>query len=372
MAKAKVAILRTKPETVIEDYRRLVKLADADKHLDPQATTILKDNITWHFPYPGVNTTPWQMEGTILGLKDLGFNDLVDVHNHTVVTDPFKGEPNLHLKAVLDKYNIPRKYNFRESDMRWERYEPKAQMLALHKIFPDGIRVPDYFHGKNIVHLPTMKTHTYTTYTGALKNAFGGLLNYRRHYTHTWIHETLVDLLAIQKEIHKGLFATMDGTSAGEGPGPRTVIPHDKNVILGSADQVAIDATAAAMMGFDPLSLPCIRLSHERGLGVGDIREIEYVGDIDAAGERWNFQVGANFATGVGTMLWHSPLKIFQKLLFHSPLVHIFVMASAVFHDRIHYPLIGSKIFQTWRNISPWGALFGKYRLPETIPEVRK
>ena len=64
--------------------------------------------------------------------------------------------------------------------------------------------IPDYFFGKNIVHLPTTKCHIYTTTTGAMKNAFGGLLNTRRHYTHSWIHETLVDLLAIQKEIHSG------------------------------------------------------------------------------------------------------------------------------------------------------------------------
>ncbi len=62
--------------------------------------------------------------------------------------------------------------------------------------------MPDFFIGKNVVHLPTVKCHIYTTTTGAMKNAFGGLLNTRRHYTHTWIHETLVDLLAIQQEIH--------------------------------------------------------------------------------------------------------------------------------------------------------------------------
>ena len=67
--------------------------------------------------------------------------------------------------------------------------------------------------------------HIYTTTTGAMKNAFGGLLNTKRHYTHSWIHETLVDLLAIQREIHSGLFAIMDGTTAGDGPGPRTMRP---------------------------------------------------------------------------------------------------------------------------------------------------
>ena len=115
--------------------------------------------------------------------------------------------------------------------------------------------------------------------TGAMKNAFGGLLFEKRHWTHSVIHETLVDLLAIQKEIHPGIFAVMDGTFAGDGPGPRCMIPHVKNYILASGDMVAIDAVAAKMMGFDPLSIKFIRLAHEQGLGCGDVRDIEVVGE---------------------------------------------------------------------------------------------
>ena len=72
--------------------------------------------------------------------------------------------------------------------MKWIRYQPKARMHVLPKIFPEGIHIPDYFPGKNIVHLPTVKCHIYTTTTGAMKNAFGGLLHTHRHYTHSWIH----------------------------------------------------------------------------------------------------------------------------------------------------------------------------------------
>ena len=57
-------------------------------------------------------------------------------------------------------------------------------MHVLDQIFPEGILIPDDFHGTNIVHLPTVKCHIYTTTTGAMKNAFGGLLNTKRHYTH--------------------------------------------------------------------------------------------------------------------------------------------------------------------------------------------
>ena len=139
--------------------------------------------------------------------------------------------------------------------------------LCLNEVYPQGFSIPKRFLGENIVHLPTVKTHVFTTTTGAMKNAFGGLLNERRHWTHPVIHETLVDLLAIQKRIHPGVFAVMDGTFAGDGPGPRCMVPHVKNVVLASADQVAIDAVAARMMGFDPLS----------------IRFIESVGDAEAA-----------------------------------------------------------------------------------------
>ena len=358
---SKVAILKTSPKTVLRDYQRLCRLAEIEKALDSSSQTILKDNISWHLLYPSSNTTPWQLEGTILGLKESGFNDLVDVHNRTVVTIADLGDKYNKFGPVLDKYGIPKKYNFHEEDMSWVPYVPKAKMLVLNKIFPDGIFLPDFFFGKNIVHLPTVKTHSYTTTTGAMKNAFGGLLNINRHYTHTWIHDTLVDLLAIQKEIHSGLFATMDGTTAGSGPGPRTLIPHEKNVILASSDMVAIDAVAAKIMGFDPMKMRYIRHATEQGLGQGNPRQIEIVGDVDAAEENWNFEVGVNLGTGTGRLLWHSPLKIFQKLFFHTPLVNIFIFASEYYHDHFWYPTKGKKVVNEWLDTSPWGELFKQY-----------
>ena len=359
--KSKVAVIRTNPEHVLDDYVRLCELAGIKDALDPSAQTILKDNISWHLMYPGSNTTPWQLEGTIKGLKQAGFNDLVDVHNKTVVTIADLGDRFNKFGPILDRYEIPKKYNFKPEDMSWVPYKPKAKMAVLDQIFPEGIFVPDFFMGKNIVHLPTVKTHSYTTTTGAMKNAFGGLLNINRHYTHTWIHDTLVDLLAIQKEIHPGIFATMDGTTAGSGPGPRTLIPHKKDVILASSDQVAIDAVAAMMMGFDPMSIQYIAHATERGLGCGNPRDIEIVGMPEVAEERWNFKVGVNLGTGTGMLLWRSPLKVFQKLLFHTPLVKLFIFASEFYHDRFWYPMKGSMAVEEWKQTSPWGALFDQY-----------
>jgi len=237
-------------------------------------------------------------------------------------------------------------------------------MHVLHKIFPEGIQIPDYFFGKNILHLPTVKCHIYTTTTGAMKNAFGGLLATKRHYTHSWIHRTLVDLLAIQREIHTGLFAIMDGTTAGNGPGPRTMIPVIKDYMLASSDQTAIDAVAAKMMGFDPMSLEFIKVAHDDGLGVGDPRDIEIVGD-DISKESWGFSVGDNGASMVGDFMWFGPMKRFQKIFFHTPLVNVFIAGSEAYHDYYRWPLKDKKTFENWKRETSWGRLFGAYERGE-------
>jgi uncharacterized protein (DUF362 family) len=360
MTRATVAALRTTPETVLDDYRRLAGLAGISSALAPGHTTILKDNISWHFPFPGANTTPWQLEGSILALRDAGYADLTAVQNKTVVTDAFKGEDLNRYVPLFREYGIPVLFNFRDEDMRWIEFRPKAKMRVLHEIFPEGIRIPDYFAGKNIVHLPTVKCHIYTTTTGAMKNAFGGLLNTRRHYTHSWIHETLVDLLAIQKEIHPGIFAFMDGTTAGNGPGPRTMEPHVKNIILASADQVAIDAVAAKLMGFDPLSIPYIRIAHEAGLGVGEPREIAITGD-DVSNESWGFTVGNNGVSFFGNLAWFGPLRGLQKLFFRTPMVHFFIFGSEAYHDYYRWPVRDQRVFRRWREETGWGRLFQTY-----------
>ncbi len=361
MVKAKVAILTTSPPTVLEDIVRLFELAGGPSTLDRSAPTILKDNISWHYPFPSANTTPWQLEGTILALKKHGFTRLACVQNKTEVTRADKGEKLNRLRPVFEKHGIEVLSNFRKSDMKWIVYEPKAKMLVLHRIYRRGIKVPDYFFGKNIVHLPTVKCHIYTTTTGAMKNAFGGLLTHKRHFTHTYIHETLVDLLAIQKEIHPGIFCIMDGTTAGNGPGPRIMKPVTKNILLASADQVAIDAVAARLMGFNPMDIKYIRLADEAGLGIGRPEEIEVIGDTGRANENWGFSVGRSFHRLAGWVTWFGPTRIFQKLLTRPPLLFFLVLYSYLYHDLIHWPFRESRIYKKWLRESPWGCLFEEY-----------
>ena len=246
------------------------------------------------------------------------------------------------------------------SPNRWVPYRPKAKMLVLDDIYPEGIQIPELFAGKNIVHLPTVKTHVFTTLTGAMKNAFGGLLNRKRHWTHSVIHETLVDLLNIQQEIHPGIFAVTDGTFAGDGPGPRAMRWHVKNVLLASADQVAIDAVAAKMMGFDPMSVGFIRLAHEQGLGCGEVDAIDVVGE-DIAEVNWRFSGGENtFASRGQKLIYWGPLKRLENLLLRSPIAPWSFVASNLYHNGYWLPLIGRKRVRAAMK-TEWGRLFQSY-----------
>lgn len=361
MNKSKVAVLRTTPETVVEDYGRLMHLAGYREHLSKEHPTALKINISWHYWYPACSTTPWQLEGVIETLLNDGYerDKIFGAHNRTVVVSSYKGERNNKHKPVLDRYGIENVHLY-EPQEEWIRYHPKGEILVMNDVFPRGLYIPKRLIGCNVIHLPTMKTHVFTTMTGAMKNAFGGLINEKRHYTHAVIHETLVDLLTIQKEINHGLFAVMDGTFAGDGPGPRCMVPHVKNYILASADMVAIDAIAAKMMGFEPMSLKFIRLAHERGLGCGDPREIEVAGE-DVSGVNWHFTgTQETFASRGQKMIYWGPLKPLEKLLLRSFLTPWSYLASVLYHDFYYMASKGRSRVKEARD-TPWGRLFQRY-----------
>jgi uncharacterized protein (DUF362 family) len=371
--KGKVAVLKTNPESVLEDYDKLLSLAQINHAISKEIKTGLKINISWQTWYPACSSAPWQIEGVIRSLKNKGFENLIGIHNDTVVVDTSLAEQNNKHKFVTDKYNIPCMYLY-EQKFEWFEYRPKEKFMVLDKVYPEGVFIPQALVGINIIQLPTVKTHVFTTITGAMKNAFGGLLHRNRHWTHSVIHETLVDLLMIQQDIHPGIFAVMDGTFAGDGPGPRAMRWHEKNILLASADQVSIDAISAKLQGFDPMKIDFIRIAHEKGLGVGDPAEIEIEGyDINHE-KNWHFVQEDTFASKGQKLIYHGPLKPFEKLLLQSPIVPWSYFASNFYHNVYWYPFIGRKrVLEALK--TPWGRLFksygdGKVVLPGIQPKT--
>ena len=358
MSRARVVVLKTSPGLILEDYRKLLHLAEYQSFIPKDGDTLIKINLSWTKYFPSCSTQPWQLEGVVKTLLEDGFEKerLISIENKTVVTNPLKGARNNKWTPIFNRYGL----NFTPlPEVEWIKHEFKNKLLKLDQIFPDGIEIPRLFPGKRIIHLPTIKTHGHSITTGAIKNSFGGLLKEVRHYAHKYIHEVLVDLMIIQKELHPGIFSVMDGTICGDGAGPRTMKPVVKNLILASGDSVAIDAIAAKIMGFDPLNIPYIRMCHERGLGVGNPQDIEVIGE-DISELNFKFNARRSIVIWGDQMLRKGPLRFLEKILLHSPLIIWAPFASNLYHDCFWYPTVGRKRIRDFLN-TEWGSLWKSY-----------
>lgn len=356
---SRVAVLKTSPVTVLDDMHRLMEMADAGRYLTAERDLLLKLNLSWTKYYPSCSSQPWQLEGVVLDLLGRGYGreQILPVENKTVVTDPRKGARNNLWSGVLERFGlrfIPL------PEVEWRTYEFRSDLLRLNDIFPEGIEIPAMFIGKDVLHLPTVKTHGHSVTTGAVKNAFGGLLKEVRHYAHKYIHEVLVDLLLMQRELHPNIFAVMDGTICGDGAGPRTMEPVIGNLILASADSVAIDAVAAKIMGFDPMAIDYLRISSEMGLGEARIDRITVVGE-DIERLNFNFKTKRSLVIWGDQMLRTGPLRFLERMALHSPLVFWAPLASNIYHDLFWYPTVGRTKIKKFMK-TEWGRLWESYR----------
>ncbi len=370
----KVSILETRADTVLNDYAHLMDLLNYKTYFDPSKDLILKINLSWTKFFPSCSTPPWALDAVLKKLTKDGFKNIKTVENQTVVTHPWKGAHYNKWLPILERENL-RFYPL--TDVEWVPYNPKHDMLVMDELF-DPILVPKIFFNSYMIHLPTMKTHGHTTTTGAMKNAFGGLIPKYRHHAHKKIHEVLVDLLAIQQEIHPAILAIMDGTVCGNGAGPRTMKPHIGNLILASFDQVAIDALAAKIMGFEPLKIPYIKMAHDLGLGIGDVDQLDIIGTEPSKIKSLNF----NFSVAQSVVIkWDRRLRIttskkkilypLHKFLFYSPFFKFFIFGSEAYHDYLWYPTVGKRYIKDFLK-TEWGELFLKYPMGEarTFPKI--
>lgn len=374
-----VYLKRVSPKTILDDYRDLMHLADYKSRFNPKDDLIVKLNLSWSKFFPACSSPPWQVDGVLRTLKQDGFEGrkIFTAENETVVTNIEKGLTGNKWGPIITKYGV---FFVPLTRIEFVPFKAKKPLKVMDsKIFPEGFSIPKLYIGRNMIHLPTFKTHGHMGAEGgdfhghkqshggitcAMKNAFGGLLTKRRHFSHQYISEVLVDLLVIQQQIHPNIMAVVDGTVAGDDAGPRCMIPRIKNVIMAGYDQVAVDTVAAKIMGFEPLSLPFIRMAHDDGLGCGDFDQIEIVGDEDIAEENWKFHAKRTLVVWGDQQVRKGKLKILEPLL-HTKLMAIPTMLSMIYHDMFWYNTVGKSRIKAYME-TEWGKLFQSY--PANIP----
>ena len=158
MAKSAVAVMRTSPETVVEDYGKAMRAVGYTDTIKKDVDTVLKLNLSWTKFFPACSTPPWELDGVCNTLLEDGFTPerLLPVENKTVVTDPWLGAYNNRWLPVLEKHGL--QYHALP-EVEWEKVQFKSPLMKLNEIFPTGIEVPSMYVGRNIIHLPTVKTH---------------------------------------------------------------------------------------------------------------------------------------------------------------------------------------------------------------------
>ena len=132
-----------------------------------------------------------------------------------------------------------------------------------------------------VVDLPKLKTHSFTAFTGAVKNMFGVIPCGSRLDLHSRFpgseafSRALVDIFACVPP----RLTLMDAIVAMDGPGPAGGAPRPVGLVLAGRDAVAVDAVAQNLVGFGPEDVATTVLAARRGLGRADLRSIEIAGE---------------------------------------------------------------------------------------------
>lgn len=151
-----------------------------------------------------------------------------------------------------------------------EGHQSKRFVIANGVLASDGV-----------ISLPKMKTHAFQRITGAVKNQFGCIPGTRKGQFHMRIpgaYDFARMLVDLNSYIRPRLYI-MDGIMAMEGNGPRGGTPRKMNVLLFSADPIALDATVCRLMNLEPGLVMTNKAGMNQGAGTCLAEEIELLGD---------------------------------------------------------------------------------------------
>ncbi len=273
MAKSQVALVRAQAYEFSEVRAGVEKalslLGGLERFVAPGARVFVKVNL---LPPPspperGIITHPVFAEAVLSLLKGITPHIVVGDDVHEARSFEVGGYQEVCQKLGVELLNL-RERGFEEVSLDGG---------VLKKVYiAKAVREADV-----IMNLPKLKTHALTTFTGAIKNLYGIIptgLRTALHGEHAHPAEFAQVLVDIFSAVRPAL-TVMDGIVAMEGAGPANGTSRPLGLILVSSDAVALDAVAQTVIGLDPLRVWTTHHAHHRGLGVGDLREIEVLGE---------------------------------------------------------------------------------------------
>lgn len=311
------------------------------------STVALKVNLGWDLFIPGSITSPLFAEALIYELQT-HVGKILMVESDQVLEDVEKAFRDSGMAGVCQRTGTTWVNMSRCATIPVTRSE---NTVLKH------IEVPQVIADSVLVTVPVMKTHAKTMITGALKNQWGCLSTMRHEY-HLVLDDSLADLNSVMRPV----LAVMDGTVGLEGNGPKSGHPKIADVVLCSADPVALDTVQALFMGLDPTKIRHLSRCAERGVGICDPERIEIRG-MDPTRHGLRFQPPRHNAVSlVENVLRRSALK---RLFFNTPIFAIclfgaklyyrlwtLIRAKALWRDVRSHPLYGPQWSAGWQGLA--------------------
>lgn len=151
--------------------------------------------------------------------------------------------------------------------------------------YPEGIHAKEFVLAKDVletdalVSICKMKTHALEYITGAVKNQYGCIqgLNKAKGHTVYTSQESFARMLIDLNKCVKPRFYIMDGITAMEGNGPTSGDPVAMNLLMLSADPVAIDSIFCSLINLPPENVPTNLFGKQMGLGTYLEEEIDII-----------------------------------------------------------------------------------------------
>lgn len=263
MEKSVVAVV--KGERGHEPVFKALDLIDYKSCLTGVSKVLIKVNFittkTWD---TGATTDPIVVEAIIKKLKDLPIETFV-VESDATITNADKAFEVTGMKEMCQKNGV-QILNLRHQKDKVKIPIPDCETLG-------SITVPRIVVESAIISAAKLKTHMATKVTLGMKNMFGLLPDkFKGKYHARGINKVIVDI----NSVIKPALTVIDGFVGMEGRGPTDGVPVKMDLIIAGKDVVATDATAARVMGFEPLEISHVRRAYEKGLG--NIENIEILG----------------------------------------------------------------------------------------------
>jgi uncharacterized protein (DUF362 family) len=212
----------------------------------------------------GATTDPIVVEAIIKKLKHLPVEIFV-VDSDATMTNADKAFEATGMKEMCQQNDI------QFLNLRYQKEKVKIPIPDCETL--GSITVPRIVTESAIISAAKLKTHMSTKVTLGMKNMFGLLPDkFKGKYHAKGISKVIVDINTVLKPA----LTLIDGFVGMEGKGPTDGTPVKMDLIIAGKDVVATDATAARVMGFEPMEISHIRRAYEKGLG--NIDDIEILG----------------------------------------------------------------------------------------------